>query len=393
MNTKLCFGQSFNGAAINVYILFFLLVLVIDNAMYAQKVGVGTTVPGARLHIEAVSNYTSAFKVTIHGSSTPHFVIEPGGKIGIRKINPNEILDVLGNIRFDGSLMSGGISGTLGQVLVSQGPNIPPQWQNASSVGDNWGNQVAITQAPIVGDGTAGNPIRIQAGMLLEGILIYNGSSWIIQETLWDSVCYSATVDIVQKWTGLNLCNSQIYDNSVNVGIGTTSPNHKFQVTGSLYVRDSLRMDGDLRPGGNPGISGQILISQGGGTPPTWQSLNTTNVNCNTIKEYGPFVNTNGDSVSACSVLMSLSQCIQACNNSTYKGFTDWRVPFIDELYRYKRLGGTDYNSSATCFHWAGPVRDPANNGTAYGFRPSDGSWQATGGGFIILPNPCRCVR
>jgi len=51
-----------------------------------------------------------------------------------------------------------------------------------------------------------------------------------------------------------------------NVGIGTASPTQKLDVDGAI------RLSGALMPNGNAGTSGQVLASQGPGTPPVWQN-------------------------------------------------------------------------------------------------------------------------
>ncbi len=52
-----------------------------------------------------------------------------------------------------------------------------------------------------------------------------------------------------------------------NIGIGTAAPTEKVHIVGNL------RFDGALMPANNPGTSGQVLVSQGPGVSPVWQSL------------------------------------------------------------------------------------------------------------------------
>jgi hypothetical protein len=49
-----------------------------------------------------------------------------------------------------------------------------------------------------------------------------------------------------------------------NVGIGTNAPTQR------LHVAGNLRLDGAFMPGNQPGNTGNILLSQGAGTPPIW---------------------------------------------------------------------------------------------------------------------------
>ncbi len=200
-------------------------ILVSNYPTLAQNVGVGTVSPTSRLHIIAPSGFSSPLlKIEMEGASSSFLTIQPDGKVGIGTNTPSQTLEVAGNIQFSGALMPNGNAGTAGQVLVSQGPGNPPQWQSVGA------------------GGAAG-------------------------------ICSSPMANYVQKWTGTELCNSLIYDDGTNVGIGTNTPTHTLHVTGSTYIQDSLRIDGDFRPGGNPGMAGQFLVSQGPGNPPTWQNL------------------------------------------------------------------------------------------------------------------------
>ncbi len=503
--------------------------MAIGSITSGQNVGIGTSTPAARLHIEVPSGLTiPIMQVNKTGALSPYFIIDSSGKVGIGIATPSEALDVSGNIRFSGSLMPAGNAGTPGQVLISQGPGAPPQWTNASSIGDNWGNQVAQTQAPIVGDGTVGNPVALQSGSANGEVLIYNGSQWIIKQAPWDSLCNTALNNMVQKWTGSSLCNSQIYDDGTNVGIGTTTPTQKLDVAGNvqfsgalipggnagspgqvlvsqgpgvppqwhtisvsgdnwgsqvahtqspiigdgtagspitlqngtssgeiiiwdgtqwqiqqpspsngiagicssptanylqkwtssglcnsqiydngtnvgigtasptqkLDVVGNIAFSGSLMPGGNAGSPGQVLVSQGPGLPPVWQNIGYSSGTGSCVRGVTPCVNTSG-STGSCPG-MGPSQCVNACKNSTYGGFTDWRVPTIEEYFCLKAEGYSFDNS--TGFYWTVTPRScanstclfPSNTGDWYVFKPSNGAWTWYTGN---INNLCRCVR
>ena len=160
---------------------------------------------------------------------------------------------------------------TPGQILKWDGTQWVLANDSVGSGGDNWGSQVAVTSAPIIGDGTNSAPISIQAGTTAGDILVWNGVQWVIQQPGSSNgiapICSSPSANYIQKWTGSSLCNSLIYDDGTNVGIGTSSPTQKLDVVGNF------QFSGALMPGGNPGSVGQVLVSQGANVPPQWQSI------------------------------------------------------------------------------------------------------------------------
>ncbi len=161
--------------------------LLLSVGGWSQSVGIGTNTPTAKLHIEVPAGYTQPLlRIVTQGATAPHLIVLANGNVGIGVAAPAEMLDVAGNIQFAGALMPGGTAGAAGQVLISQGAGTPPQWQSAGPA---------------------------------------NGIA---------AICNSPGVNQVQKWTGSDLCNSIIYDDGTNVGIGTTSPTYKLHVNGRI---------------------------------------------------------------------------------------------------------------------------------------------------------------
>ncbi|MFS4472795.1 hypothetical protein [Chryseobacterium sp. T20] len=57
------------------------------------------------------------------------------------------------------------------------------------------------------------------------------------------------------------------------VGIKTETPQKSLHVNGSLQVTNEFNVGGNATTAGSAGSAGQVLVSQGAGTPPIWNSL------------------------------------------------------------------------------------------------------------------------
>ncbi|NLG06644.1 MAG: site-specific integrase, partial [Candidatus Pacebacteria bacterium] len=147
------------------------------------------------------------------------------GNVGIGNTAPTYLLDVAGDINFTGALRANASSGTSGQILISQGASAPV-WSNVSGVIDDY--------AFIQGGNSFGDT----------AVLGTNDNYDLQFET-------NGTTKMTVKAGG-------------NVGIGTTNPTYKLDVTGDINTTGTYRMAGlDY---------GQYFIDSAGTNDQVWKS-------------------------------------------------------------------------------------------------------------------------
>ncbi len=126
------------------------LILLSSAIAFSQNIGVGTTSPTEKLDVAGGNLRVRA----LSGAGTRVASVDPNGVFGT-------------------------ISGTNnGDVLIWN--STTNSWTVGSAPGDNWGTQVAQTSNPIVGDGTTGNPITFAPGTANGQVWQWNGSSWVL---------------------------------------------------------------------------------------------------------------------------------------------------------------------------------------------------------------------
>ena len=191
------------------------------------------------------------------GGSNQHILFSPNGNVGIATTTPAEKLTVVGNIQTTGSFI-GALSGNLSAANVT-GP---------SAFGSNYGTYsyafpgaLAIGTSTTTGLPTEGLYVKGNVGIgttapaeKLEviGNIISKGTSWTLRTSAadngWLGVTYGNGLFVAVANTGtgnrvmtsgkteLNaLSHNNIYQGGLsvmggNVGIGTTSPDEKFEV-------------------------------------------------------------------------------------------------------------------------------------------------------------------
>ncbi len=181
-------------------------------------------------------------------------------------------------------------SATIGQVLKFNGT----LWLPEDDGGDDWGAQAAVTDATIKGDGSAGNALGLADQSALVGqVLKYNGSTWVPMDdntgtgpsdnwgtqvamtnatlegdgTIGDPLSLAqqgAGVDQVLKWDGTtwapadDLSDLNTYAAGTGIDITGSAPNYVIENTGDLDATNELQtisLTGD-----------ELTLSNGGGT-------------------------------------------------------------------------------------------------------------------------------
>jgi hypothetical protein len=179
-----------------------------------------------------------------------------------------------------------GSSGTDGQVLISQGANIPPVWSTVTSVAGNW---------------TVGGNFAVTGTSTFTGAATFNGNTTIGSTTTGSGTYTKTTTTFTVSGTGFTFSGGDyVYivtsGGDVPTGFYTiaTSPaptSTSFQVdlvstgttggtvTSITKYNNTATLQAPLSSFGSVGTSGFVLTSQGTGAPPQWIAAPVTSVN------------------------------------------------------------------------------------------------------------------
>ena len=150
-----------------------------------------------------------------------------------------------------------------------------------------------------------------------------------------------------------------------NVGIGTTTPSSKLEVSGQVKIT-----------GGSPG-AGKVLTSDGVGLG-SWQSSSGGVSGCACPS-----------AISNESANMFFSDALTYCEGLVEQGFSDWYLPSMDELLFLSSGKATFNDARSNSQLW---TRTPGTSVGNY-YTVSVGSPGGYGSTMPSAWTSCRCVR
>lgn len=216
----------------------------------------GTVVNAAGIWIEqqdAVATNTYALK---YDHSSAPFAIKDNGRVGIGVAAPSEMLQVVGNVRFSGSLLPNNLAGTSGQVLTSAGAGVAPTWTTPGTgtvTGTGTSTRVAIwTGTSSIGDDAgfiySGGRLGIGAAPGNGDVHVkktLNGQASVYIENPSTGTNAEATLQLLNSTGALN---ARLLSSGWTPQFGVESANQFFLRTDSAITNGILITTGGARP-------------------------------------------------------------------------------------------------------------------------------------------------
>ena len=209
----------------------------------------------AKLHFCVNNDTASSSSDTSATISDSRMVIQPDGNVGIGTTSPDQKLDVKTSTAYDGIFLRNSTDAIIGKIAVDSANNNAGYLALYNGTGGNGtifrGNGYSYFMGGNVGIGmnVPGDKLTIKTSASSQGITIQENSNGNTIFKVHDTGAGAAAY--FYKETGNNLTKIAASGNSFllggNVGIGTTSPSARLDVSGNLKVQNGYL---DLSGGG-----------------------------------------------------------------------------------------------------------------------------------------------
>jgi hypothetical protein len=220
------------------------------NNSYGQSGQVLTSSGGGPMSWTTISSGTTVSSDWLKNNSNIYYT---AGSVGIGTSNPNYRLDVSGDIGLSGKIYSSDdATAQFGFINSSTSSgddfvvttNTFERMRVISSGNVGIGKSDPDYTLDVAGDINFTNALRVNGSVGTSGQVLTSGGS------------EGATIWVFPDWKKNN---SNIYYTTGNVGIGTSNPQYKLDVSGNMNLTSGLRVNNSY------GESGQVLTSGGGG--------------------------------------------------------------------------------------------------------------------------------
>lgn len=286
---------------ISSYFLFF-----IPYFLFSQNVGIGTTSPSVKLHVVGTTSNVAIFnganqmyitlaengsnrgyigsysgnaqdidfgtysgndngKVHLTTANTPRLTVDGDGLVGIGTTLPEQLFSVNGGMVIDQGNFNNGTSSTMLHFGSNSGEGIGSR---RTSGNNQYGldfytqsfNRMTITNGGNVGIGLTNPSSKLE----LRGALGFSSTSkrW---EMNYDSTAGYFYIDEYGS------ARRFFIKNGGNVGINTSNPQTTLDVNGDLNIENKLFLNNST------GNAGQVLMSNGGSSSPSWRDAAYSN--------------------------------------------------------------------------------------------------------------------
>ncbi|MBL1221537.1 hypothetical protein JET18_11845 [Chryseobacterium sp. L7] len=232
-----------------------------------------------------------------NGNGMPLVLNSVGGNVGVGTTAPQKKLHVDGDLQVTKELNVGGTgstagsAGTAGQVLTSSGAGAAPTWTTPAvptstniynADGTLTGNRIVTQGANTLAFSGTGN-VGLGVANPAQKLSVIDGTNDNQYSGIASFLPANSTQGIGIGWAGIRKIGTQTNSDfnidaagtgnialqtqaTGNVGIGTTTPSAKLHVNGTAQFNNEIKVGG----AGNAGTAGQILTSAGAGAAPTW---------------------------------------------------------------------------------------------------------------------------